>query len=97
MFEFGPNNVNGFAVAPAIPEGNFRRLLPQSGWEITYLGATTQQVNVSVESFEEMLARNPALADEWRPMLERLRVIEPWLVDGRAYAPFWEVHATRIG
>jgi hypothetical protein len=31
-----------------------------------------------------------------RPMLERLRVIETWLVGGRAHAAFREVHATRV-
>jgi hypothetical protein len=29
--------------------------------------------------------------------MERLRVIEPWLIDGRVHMPFWEVHATRMG
>ena len=23
-------------------------------------------------------------------------LLEPWLVDGRVHAPFWEVHATRV-
>jgi hypothetical protein len=27
---------------------------------------------------------------------DRFRTIEPWLTDGRAHAPFWEVHATRV-
>ena len=34
--------------------------------------------------------------DEMRPLLERLRIVEPWLVDGRLHMPFWEVHATRV-
>ena len=42
-----------------------------------------------------MAARNPDMADEMNPLLERLRVIEPWLVDGRVHMPFWEMHATR--
>jgi len=29
-------------------------------------------------------------------LLERFRVMEPWLVNGRVHAPFWEVHATRV-
>lgn len=97
MFEFAPHNVNGFSLAPAIPEDNFRHLLPSSGWEITYLGTTTYQVNVSLDAFETMAARNPNFGDELQPMVERLRVIEPLLIDGRAHAPFWEVHATRVG
>jgi hypothetical protein len=28
--------------------------------------------------------------------VERLRVIEPWLTDGRVHMPFWEVHARRV-
>jgi hypothetical protein len=30
------------------------------------------------------------------PLLERLRIVEPWLVNGRMHMPFWEVHATRV-
>jgi SAM-dependent methyltransferase len=97
MFEFGAHNVNGFSMPRSLSEDDFRRVLPAGGWEITYLGPTTYQVNVSVESFEMMAERNPDMADLINPMLERFRVIEPWLVDGRGHAPFWEVHATRIG
>jgi len=28
-----------------------------------------------------------------KPLLERMRVIEPWLIDGRIHMPFWELHA----
>ncbi|CNM38950.1 thiopurine S-methyltransferase (tpmt) superfamily protein [Mycobacterium tuberculosis] len=41
-------------------------------------------------------ARNPDMAAEAEKMLERFRVMEPWLVNGRVHAPFWEVHATRV-
>jgi len=71
-------------------------VLPAAGWEITYLGPTTYQGNVSVETFEMMAARNPDMADQMNPLVERLRIIEPWLVDGRVHMPFWEVHARRV-
>jgi hypothetical protein len=29
-------------------------------------------------------------------LLERIRVIEPWLTNGRMHMPFWEVHASRV-
>ena len=96
MFEFGTGNVNGFSMPASIPEENFRELLPAAGWNITYLGPTTYQGNVSVEAFEMLAARNPDFGDEMRPLLERLRIVEPWLVDGRLHMPFWEVHATRV-
>jgi SAM-dependent methyltransferase len=96
MFEFGAHDVNGFSMPRSLSEDDFRQVFPESGWEITYLGPTTYQINVNVETFEMMAARNPDLADTIQPMLERFRTIEPWLVNGRAHAPFWEVHATRI-
>ena len=96
MYEFGEHNVNGFRMPRSMTADDFREVLPDGGWEITYLGTTTYQGNVSVEVFEMMAARNPDMADEMTPLLERLRVIEPWLVDGRVHMPFWEVHATRV-
>jgi SAM-dependent methyltransferase len=96
MFEFGEHNINGLVGPNAVPEANFRERLPAAGWEITYLGPTAYQVNLSIEAFELMAARNPDFAERIQPMLERFRIIEPWLVNGRAHAPFWEVHATRV-
>jgi len=96
MFEFGPHNVNGFAMPRSLSEDDFRQVLPGGGWEITYLGTTTYLVNMSAETMEAMAARNPDMADTIQPLLERFRVIEPWLTNGRAHAPFWEVHATRV-
>jgi ubiquinone/menaquinone biosynthesis C-methylase UbiE len=96
MFEFGEHNVNGIVAPRSVPEQNFRELLPAVGWQIIYLGPTTYQINVSLEAFEQMAARNPDMAQDMQPMLERIRVIEPLLVNGRAHAPFWEVHATRV-
>ncbi|MFV8052552.1 class I SAM-dependent methyltransferase [Mycobacterium sp. 48b] len=96
MYEFGEHNVNGFRMPRSMSAEDFRGVLPDAGWEITYLGTTTYQGNVSVEVFEMMAARNPDMADQMTPLLERLRVIEPWLVDGRVHMPFWEVHATRV-
>ncbi|MGH3958509.1 class I SAM-dependent methyltransferase [Mycobacterium sp.] len=96
MFEFGPHNVNGFRMPRSLSEDDFRQVFPDAGWEISYLGPTTYQVNLSTESFEMMLARNPDQAEQIKPIAERFRIIEPWLEGGRAHAPFWEVHATRV-
>lgn len=96
MFEFGPHNVNGFSMPRSLSEGDFRQVLPPAGWEITYLGPTTYQINMSVQTLEMMAARNPDMADRIQLVLERFRVIEPLLTNGRAHAPFWEVHATRV-
>ena len=96
MFEFGAHNVNGFKMPRSLSEDAFRQFFRPVGREITYLGPTTYQGDVIVETFVMMAARNPDMADEMNPLLERLRVIEPWLVDGRVHMPFWEVHATRI-
>jgi len=95
MFEFGEHNVNGFKMPRSLSENDFRDVLPAGGWEITYLGTTTYLVNMSSETLEMMAARNPDMADQMKTMMDRFRVIEPWLEGGRAYAPFWEVHATR--
>ncbi|KAA1248549.1 class I SAM-dependent methyltransferase [Mycobacterium simiae] len=96
MFEFGEHNVNGFTLPRTLSENDFRDVLPVGGWAITYLGTTTYQINVCVETFEMMAARNPDMADQVQSMLERFRVMEPWLTNGRMHAPFWEVHATRV-
>jgi SAM-dependent methyltransferase len=96
MFEFGEHNVNGFVMPRSLSEDDFRQVLPLGGWEITYLGTTTYQVNMSLETLEAMAKRNPDMADRVEPVMERFRVMEPWLVNGRLHAPFWEVHATRV-
>jgi SAM-dependent methyltransferase len=96
MFEFGEGNVNGFAMMRSLSENDFRDVLPDGGWEISYLGTTTYQVNMSAETIEAMAARNPDMADRSQSLLERFQAMEPWLVNGRVHAPFWEVHATRL-
>jgi SAM-dependent methyltransferase len=96
MFEFGKHDVNGFTMLRSLSENDFRDVLPDAGWEITYLGPTTYRVNISAESIEMMAARNPGMADQVEEMRKRFRSMEPWLVDGRVHAPFWEVHATRV-
>jgi SAM-dependent methyltransferase len=96
MFEFGEHDVNGFTMLRSLSEDDFREVLPVGGWQITYLGTTTYQVNISAESIEMMAARNPDMADQAQDLLERFRAMEPWLVNGRVHAPFWEVHATRV-
>lgn len=97
MFEFGAGNVNGLHAIRSLTEDDFLRALPVGGWEITYLGPTTYQTTVSVETLQEMAARNPDFADQAKTLVERLHIIQPWLVDGIAHVPFWEVHATRLG
>jgi SAM-dependent methyltransferase len=97
MFEFAPHNVNGFSMPRSLSEDDFLEPLSAGGWEITYIGPTTYQGNVSLETFEMMAARNPDMADQFQPLRERLQIIEPWLVNGRVHMPFWEVHATRVG
>src|ERR1700761_7428212 len=96
MFEFGPGNVNGFQMPRSLSEDDFRQVFPDAGWEITYLGPTTYQINMSVETLEMMLARNPDMAEQVKPLIERFRIIEPWLTNGRAYASVWARHATRV-
>jgi SAM-dependent methyltransferase len=96
MFEFGPHNVNGFQMPRSLSEDDFRQVFPDAGWEISYLGPTTYQINLSSETFEMMLARNPDMAEQIKPIQERFKIIEPWLTNGRAHAPFWECHATRV-
>jgi SAM-dependent methyltransferase len=96
MFEFGGHNVNGITLPNGIAEENFRELLPAAGWGITYLGPTTYQANISVPAMEQLAAQFPDRGGFAERLLERVRVIEPLLVDGRIHAPFWEVHATRV-
>jgi SAM-dependent methyltransferase len=96
MFEHGPGNVNGYGAPRSLSVDDFIQVFPDAGWEITYLWPTTYQVNVSVEAFDQMIARNPDKAEQIKPAAERFRLIESWLPNGRAYAPFWEMHATRV-
>jgi SAM-dependent methyltransferase len=96
MFEFGPGNINGYAAPRSLSEEDFRQVFPDAGWEITYLGPTTYQVNVSVEAFDMMIARNPDMAEQIKPVMERFRLLQSQLNAGRVHAPFWEMHATRI-
>ena len=96
MFEFGEHNVNGFKMPRSLSENDFRDVLPTGGWAISYLGTTTYQVNMSAETLEMMAKRNPDMADQMQTFMDLFRAIEPWLVNGRVHAPFWEVHATRV-
>src|ERR1700739_4160258 len=88
MFEFGVGNINGFQMPRSLSEDDFRQVFPDAGWGITYLGPTTNLVNRSPGTLEQMVARNPDQAEQMKPLLERFRVIDPWLTDGRATAPF---------
>jgi SAM-dependent methyltransferase len=96
MFEFGEHDVNGFKLMRSLSENDFRDVFPDAGWQISYLGPTTYQVNISAESIELMAARNPDMADQIEDLMKRFRAIEPWLTNGRVHAPFWEMHATRV-
>jgi SAM-dependent methyltransferase len=96
MFEFGPGNINGYAAPRSLSEEDFRQVFPDAGWEITYLAPTTYQINISVEAFDMMIARNPDMAEQIKPVMERFRLLQSQLTDGRVHAPFWEMHATRI-
>jgi hypothetical protein len=51
---------------------------------------------MSLQAFETMLARNPDKAEEIKLAALRFKLIEPSLPNGRAHAPVWEMHATRI-
>ncbi|MCV7381477.1 SAM-dependent methyltransferase [Mycobacterium alsense] len=97
MFEFGEHDVNGFKMVRSLSEEDFTGVLPPAGWEITYLGPTTYLVNMSTQTIELMAARNPDMADQIQSLMDRFRAMEPWLENGRVHAPFWEVHATRVG
>ena len=57
-------NVNGFQMPRSLSEDDFRQVFPDAGWEITYLGPTTYLINMSVETLELMVARNPEMADQ---------------------------------
>lgn len=96
MFEFGPGTVNGIGAPRALSEDDFRQVFPEAGWQITYLGPTTYQVNMSLEAFDRMIARNPDMTGRIALDALRFRLIQSWLPNGRAHAPFWEMHATRL-
>ncbi|MGB6208816.1 class I SAM-dependent methyltransferase [Mycobacterium sp.] len=96
MFEFGTHDVNGFKMMRSLSENDFRDVFPDAGWQISYLGPTTYQVNISAESIEMMAARNPDMGDQMEELMKRFRAMEPWLTNGRVHAPFWEMHATRV-
>lgn len=97
LFAFGEHTINGFRMPRAMPARHFDELLTPTGWRLDYIGPTSYRVHFSVAAFEQMAQNNPALSDRIGPIVERFRVIEPWLTDGIAEAPFWEVHATRLG
>lgn len=96
MFEYADYGVNGIVAPRSVSLDDFVQLFPDAGWQLTYLGPITYQVNMSMESFDMMIARNPDNAERIRSFMEGFRLIEPWLTNGRAYAPFWEIHAIRV-
>ncbi len=96
MFEFAPYSVNGIVAPRSVSLIDFLTVFPDAGWQLTYLGPTTYQVNMSTVAYDMLIARNPDKAEQFRPAAEGFRLIEPWLTNGRMYAPFWEMHATRV-
>jgi SAM-dependent methyltransferase len=96
MFEFGVGLVNGIAAPRSLSENDFRLVFPDAGWDITYLGPTTYQVNMSMPALEQLLERNPDRAEQIKVEMLRFQLIQSYLPNGRAYAPFWEMHATRL-
>ncbi len=97
MFEFGQHNVNGLEWE-GLPRDNFERVLPAAGWRLDDLGPTTYQGNFNPEFFSHMsqLADRQDLAEQMKPVQERLAVIGPLLKDHRVHLPFWAVAATRL-
>jgi len=93
-FEFGLRTASTASRCQrSLVEDDFRQVFPAAGWEITYLGPTTYQGNMSAE----VVVRGDGHA---RPRDGRrdepacwsgCGVIEPWLVDGRVHMPFWEI------
>jgi hypothetical protein len=71
-------------------------VFPDAGWEISYLGPTTYQINMSSASLDRMRQRYPEQSEQMEQVAERFRTLEPLLTNGRVHAPFWEVHATRV-
>jgi hypothetical protein len=57
---------------------------------------STYQVNMSMTAFETMLACNPDKFEEIKLAALRFKLIESSLPNGRAHAPVWGMHATRI-
>ena len=51
---------------------------------------------MSLEAFDAMLARNPDKAEQIKASALLFLVIRPMLPNGRAHAPVWEMHATRV-
>lgn len=94
MFEFGCHNVNGIVSPMGIPEETFWRLLPETGWQTTYLGTTTYVGTISVTAMEQVSRGDGDAIND--AMFAPLRAIEPFLVNGRVHFPFWEVHARRM-
>ena len=96
MFEFAPGNINGIGAPRSLSKDNFLNVFPDAGWEITYLAPATYQVNMSLEAFDAMAARNPDKAEHIKASALLFQLIQAMLPDGRAHAPVWEMHATRV-
>src|ERR1700759_2383753 len=73
MFEFGVGNINGFQMPRSLSEADFRDVFPDAGWDTTYRGPTTYQINMSAENFDDMLRRAPEWTEEMESVAERFR------------------------
>ena len=97
LIEAADYNINGFFMPPKMSADDFRRALPAAGWQISYLGPTSYLVNVSAAGFDSQVEQSPDAPPRIRQIAERLRAIEPYLDGELVHAPFWEVHAARVG
>jgi hypothetical protein len=98
MFEFGRHNVNGLQIE-GLPADNFERVLGAGGWGVDYLGTSTYVGVFGPETWafmEKMMSSQPAEAARFKPLQDRLQVIEPLLENHRVHIPIWAVAATRV-
>ncbi|HYB38624.1 MAG TPA: class I SAM-dependent methyltransferase [Mycobacterium sp.] len=98
MFEFGRHNVNGVQF-DGLPADNFERVLGSSGWHVDYVGTSTYVGIFGPETLafmQQRMSSQPSTADRFKPLQDRLRVIEPLLEDHRVHMPVWAVAATRV-
>jgi hypothetical protein len=98
MFEFGRHNVNGLQF-DGLPADNFERVFGANGWRIDYVGTSTYVSVFSPQTLSFMtnrLSDNPGMAARFEPLQDRLKVLDPLLVNHRVHFPVWAVAATRL-
>lgn len=96
MFEFGRYNLNG-VPGEGLHADNFDRVLAPAGWHIDHLGTTTFQHHFTSEALVHMSGtQSGQYGERMKPVLDRLRVIEPLLENNVLHWPVWAVVATRV-